>query len=59
MGEFDSVKYRNEYAKEHYERLNILLPKGSKALIKKQAQEAGKSVSQYILDVIKEKEGEA
>lgn len=50
---FDPVKYRNDYDREHYERVNLSLPKGSKELIKGKAKEAGKSVSQYVLDLVK------
>lgn len=50
---FNPVKYRNNYDREHYERVNLSLPKGSKELIKSKAEAAGKSISQYILDLIK------
>lgn len=49
---FDPVKYRNDYDREHYERVNLSLPKGSKALIKSKAEKAGKSISQYVLDLV-------
>ena len=50
---FNPVKYRNNYDREHYERVNLSLPKGSKELIKSKAEAAGKSISQYILDLVK------
>ena len=50
---FNPVKYRNSYDREHYERVNLSLPKGSKELIKSKAEKAGKSISQYILDLVK------
>ena len=50
---FNPVKYRNDYDRVHYERVNLSLPKGSKDLIKLKAKESGKSVSQYILDLVK------
>ena len=51
---FNAVKYRNEYDREHYERVNLSLPKGSKELIVKKAKAAKKSISQYMLDLVKE-----
>ena len=50
---FNPVKYKNDYDREHYERVNLSLPKGSKDLIKSKAEKAGKSVSQYVLDLVK------
>ena len=50
---FNPVKYKNDYDREHYERVNLSLPKGSKDLIKGKAEKVGKSVSQYVLDLVK------
>jgi hypothetical protein len=51
---FNAVKYRNNYDREHYDKMLLSFPKGSKDLIKSKAQESGKSVSQYILDLVKD-----
>ena len=51
--EFNPVKYRNDYDREHYDKVLLSLPKGSKDLIKGKAEKAGKSVSQYVLDLVK------
>lgn len=51
--EFNPVKYRNDYDREHYDKVLLSLPKGSKNLIKSKAEKAGKSISQYVLDLVK------
>lgn len=51
--EFDPVKYRNNYDREHYDKMLLSFPKGSKELFKEKAKAAGKSVSQYVLDLVK------
>lgn len=52
---FDPVTYRNEYVRNHYDRLNILLPKGTKKLMLARAAELGyinkgkPSITAYLL----------
>ncbi len=50
--EFNQIAYQNNYIKEKYDRINLILPKGRKEAIKKRAMEAGKSVNEYINDLI-------
>lgn len=38
---FDSVKYKNEYAKTHYDQILLNFPKGSKQRMQKRAAELG------------------
>lgn len=45
-------KYDAQYHKEHYERINILVKKGFKDLVKDRAMDLDKSISQYIVDLI-------
>ena len=40
--------YKNQFSKEHYDRLNLVLPKGQKELLKKQCDEMEMSVNEYI-----------
>ena len=49
---FNPVKYRNDYDKEHYDKMLLSFPKGTKEIIKTKAKEAGKSISQYVLDLV-------
>ena len=53
MGEkklFDTIKY----VREHYDRVIITMPKGKRDIVKNRANKLGKSVSQYINDLIDE-----
>ena len=57
MGEkkvFDQIKYQNQYVREHYDRVIITMPKGKRDIVKNRANKLGKSVSQYINDLIDE-----
>ena len=38
---FDSVAYRNQYAKQKYDRLSICFPAGTKKLMLERAEELG------------------
>ena len=51
--EFNPVKYRNNYDREHYDKMLLSFPKGTKELIKEKAKASGKSDSQYVLDLFK------
>lgn len=53
MGKFDKIEYDNNYIKEHYERITILVPKGEKALYRRVASEQGKTVTQFIIGACK------
>lgn len=39
--QFDSVSYRNEYTKEKYDRMTIIVPKGTKSKMQARAAELG------------------
>lgn len=53
--EFDQTKYQNEYKKKTYDRMELLVPKGDKAVIKERAAAAGESVNEYINQAIKQR----
>ena len=38
--EFDQVKYQNEFKKKTYDRMELIVPKGQKAVIKEKAAQA-------------------
>ena len=42
----------NAYNAEHYDRINISVPKGTKELISKYAKKSGKNISAFILDAV-------
>ena len=52
---FNQIKYQQQYNKEHYDRIEIVVPKGQKAIIRESAKAKGMSVSAYIGEAIKEK----
>lgn len=49
---FNQVAYMNEYNRNKYDRVNLTMPKGKKAIVKQRAQELRKSVNEYINDLI-------
>lgn len=55
--EFDQMKYQNEYNKKNYDRIEIKVPKGRKAVIVAAATAAGQSVTEFISQAIDEKMG--
>lgn len=51
---FNQSKYANEFAKEKYDRLNIQVPKGQKAVIEEHWRTLGyKSLNAYVNDLIR------
>ena len=46
--EFNQIKYQNEFKKANYDRVEILVKKGERAIIKEIAAAAGQNVSEYI-----------
>lgn len=55
--EFDQIKYQNEYKKKNYDRMELLVPKGEKAVIREKAAAAGQSVNEFVYKAVKEKMG--
>ena len=56
-GEFNQIAYQNEYNKMNYDRIEIKVPKGKKAVIKEAAKAAGQSVNEFINQAIDERMG--
>ena len=50
--QFDQIKYQQEYNKNHYDSVNIMIPKGMREKIKTYAKADGLSVAKYILKTI-------
>ena len=46
--DFNQIKYQNEFNKANYDRVEVNMPKGKKAIVKEAAAAAGQSVSEYI-----------
>lgn len=53
MEKFNSTKYKNDFAKENYDRFNVVVPKGKKAEITDHYKKQGyKSLNEYINSLI-------
>ena len=48
------VQYRNEYARQNYDRFSVILPKSKKAEYMKLASEQGQSLNAVINQLLKE-----
>ena len=54
MGEFNEVKYKNDFAKEKYDRIIVNVPKGQKEIIENYRKNHGfSSLNQYINELIR------
>lgn len=49
-----ATKAKNEYTRKHYDRAEMVLPKGTKAKIEAAAKKQGMSRNEYILAAVKE-----
>lgn len=54
-GEFNQIAYQNEYNKLNYDRIEIKVPKGKKAVIKEAATAAGQSLNEFITQAVEER----
>ena len=52
--QFDQFKYQNEFNKNNYDRITVLVPKGKKAEWQAQAKAEGLSLSAWIIRKIEE-----
>ena len=52
MSEFDQIKYQNNYIREKYDRIGLVVPKGRKEEFKAAASAAGMSLNEYLLSLI-------
>ncbi len=50
-----ATKAKNEYTRKHYDRTEMILPKGIKVKLKEAAKEQGMSRNKYIVTAVKEK----
>lgn len=47
-----AISYNNDYNKETYDRINLMLKKGKKEIIQQRAAERGESVNAFITRAI-------
>ena len=53
MSEFNQTKYINEFMKEKYDRIGLMIPKGQKEIIKAYAKSKNMSVNEFINSLIR------
>ena len=58
MSDNPQTRATNKYHKKAYDSINLIVKKGEKEIIKTRADQLGKSVNQYISDLIKKDMGE-
>ena len=46
------TEYKNNFGREHYERINLVVPKGMKDIIKTLASSKGMSINAYMQDLL-------
>jgi hypothetical protein len=44
----DRTKYKNQHIKDHYDRINLVLPKGQKSILKDFCEQMDISLNEYI-----------
>lgn len=49
------IKYNNDFNREKYDRVSLMLPKGKKEVLKDKAQKNGESVNMFINKAIDER----
>ena len=52
--EFNQTEYVNDFIRKKYDRINLLIPAENKEIIKSRAAKKGKSVNQYLNDLIED-----
>lgn len=55
---FDSVEYNNQYKRDKYDRISLLIPKGGKQILQKEAEIRGyKSVNALVIHALEKAYG--
>ena len=49
-----ATEYKNKYIAANYDRINLTVPKGNKALIEARAKELGLSINGYINQLLRQ-----
>ena len=53
---FNQIKYINQYNKDNYDRIYLMVPKGQKEIIKAKAKAVGLSINEYINRLIEKED---
>ena len=55
MGEIkNSVALKNDYNRERYDRLNLMVPKGKREILKNRAKSMGMSLNKYFMAAVEQ-----
>ena len=54
MANAERTRYKNDWQKEHVDRINLTVPKGQKAIIKAHAEAHSESITAFIQRAIEE-----
>lgn len=54
MSEFDKVKYDDDYKRKHYDRFNLITPKGTKAILQNIASNQNTTVNALLNAMIQD-----
>lgn len=49
----NNVEYKNDYNRQNYDQIALMIPKGMKELWKAEAKEKGLSLNAYIIECVK------
>lgn len=52
--DFNQFEYQNKYNSEKYDRLNIMVPKGRREILKIRAKSMGMSLNKYVVSAIEQ-----
>jgi len=55
MGDFDQIKYINEFNRQNYDAITFRVPKGTKAKWKEAIDKTGKSLNAFIVEAVEDK----
>ena len=55
MDSFNQIKYQNQYNKNKYDRITIMVPKGNKIILQEYAKQSNLSLNAYINKLLAEK----
>lgn len=55
MDSFNQIKYQNQYNKDKYDRITIMVPKGNKIILQEYAKQSNLSLNAYINKLLAEK----
>lgn len=51
------IKAQHEYEQRNYDRVNVLVPKGSREALKRLAEAEGVSLNRYMVEAVEQKSG--